>query len=61
MSLIILKHKKRATRQWLAAHTCWDLSLIVPWLDDDYDYYDDDEIIKWYEGYKESKAQKAKI
>ena len=28
---------------------------------DDNDYCDDDEIIKWYEGYKEHKAQKEKM
>ena len=30
------------------------------WHDDD-DYYNDDELIGWYNGYKNSKAQKAKI
>ena len=30
------------------------------WYDDDY-WYHDHEIIKWYNGYKKPKAQKAKI
>ena len=30
------------------------------WFDDDY-WYHDDEIIKWYDGYKKRKAEKAKI
>ena len=30
------------------------------WCDDD-EYCDDDELIKWYDGYKARKAQKAKI
>ena len=30
------------------------------WHDDD-DYYDDNEIIDWYDGYQKQKAQKAKI
>ena len=30
------------------------------WHDDD-DYCDDDELIKWYDGYKKSKTDKAKI
>ena len=30
------------------------------WHDDD-DFYDDNELIKWHDGYQESKAQKAKI
>ena len=29
--------------------------------DDDDDYCNDDEIIKWYDGYQKRKAQKAKI
>ena len=29
--------------------------------DDDDDYWNDDEIIKWYDGYQKLKAQKAKI
>ena len=28
---------------------------------DDNDFYDDDEIIEWYDGYQKRKAQKAKI
>ena len=27
---------------------------------DDNDFYDDDEIIEWYDGYQKRKAQKAK-
>ena len=30
------------------------------WYDDDY-WYHDDELMEWYEGYKERKTQKAKI
>ena len=30
------------------------------WYDDDY-WYHDDELMKWYEGYKKRKTQKAKI
>ena len=30
------------------------------WYDDDY-VYNDDEMIKWYEGYKKRKVQKASI
>ena len=33
---------------------------IDAWCDDDY-WYDDDEIIGWYNGYQKRKAQKAKI
>ena len=28
---------------------------------DDDDYYDDDELIEWYDGYQKRKTQKAKI
>ena len=28
---------------------------------DDNDYYDDDELIEWYEGHQKRKAQKSKI
>ena len=30
------------------------------WHDDD-DYYNDDKLIKWYDGYQKRKAQKAQI
>ena len=40
---------------WFATQGQIDL-----WHDDDY-WYDDDKLIKWYEGYQKWKVQKAKI